>query len=183
MELATDTEKRFNQLEKIIEKGISHFVEVGTALMLIKKEKLYRILFSTFEEYCRQRWGFQRDYANKMIRSATVAQNLDTVVSKKPTSERQLRPLTHLKPEQQKKAWKKAVDIAPEGRVMARHVETVVAEIESENEPVEPIEPLEIDEVIEDTLILKKLKKYWDLADKIERQIFLQWIGEGEARK
>jgi hypothetical protein len=74
------------QLEKIIEKGISHFVEVGTALMLIKQEKLYRLLFSTFEEYCQERWGFNRDYANKMIRSAAVTKNLDTMVSK-PTSD------------------------------------------------------------------------------------------------
>ena len=82
--LSEDTEKRFNQLEKIIEKGMTHFVEVGTALMIIRDEKLYRNIFPTFEEYCKERWGFSRPRAYQLIGAAKTNQNLSTTVDKRP---------------------------------------------------------------------------------------------------
>jgi len=112
--LSDNDEKRFNQLEKIIEKGISHFVEVGTALMVIKQEKLYKLVFSTFKEYCQQRWGFNSSRARQLIASAKINKNLKSVTMVTPTRERQTRPLTYLEPEQQKEVWDKAVKTAPQ---------------------------------------------------------------------
>lgn len=180
MELAIDTEKRFNQLEKIIEKGMAHFVEVGTALMIIRNEKLYKDTFRNFEEYCQERWGFQRNYANKLIASAKVSENLGTTVPLKPTSESQTRPLTHLEPEQQKEVWKKAVETAPKGRVTARHVEQVINGLEMAR-PEENIvdgEKEEQDEIIEDSVVLKQLKKYWAMADSFDKELFIKWVKE-----
>jgi len=74
--------------------------------MLIKKEKLYRILFSTFEEYCQGRWGFNSSRARQLMSSAEITENLKSVTTVTPTSERQTHPLTHLEPKQQKEAWK-----------------------------------------------------------------------------
>ena len=59
----------------------------------------------TFEDYCRERWGMARNYANKIISAAAIADNLGTTV---PISERQLRPLTQLEPEKQKEVWAEA---------------------------------------------------------------------------
>ena len=71
-----------------------------------------------------------RNYANKLIASASAVDNLGTTVPKKPTTERQARPLTRLKdPELQQGAWNKAVESAPEGKVTGRHVSKVVNEI------------------------------------------------------
>ena len=57
---------------------------------------------SSFEHYCRERWQFARNYANKLIASSQVISNLGTTVPIQPISERQARPLTKLEPEQQK---------------------------------------------------------------------------------
>ena len=58
---------------------------------------------SSFEHYCRERWQFARNYANKLIASSQVIENLNkgTIV---PKTESQARPLTKLEPEQQKEA-------------------------------------------------------------------------------
>ena len=175
--LSVDTEKRFNQLEKIIEKGMSHFVEVGTALTIIRDEKLYKDLFRNFEEYCKERWGFRHSYVNYLMGSTKVIEHLktSTMVEVLPKTERETRPLTRLEPEQQKEAWKKAVETAPEGKVTAKHVEAVVYEMEGK----EPREPEEQEE-IEDTPVIKQLKKYWAMADAYEREIFINWIKEEE---
>lgn len=45
-----------------------------------------------------------------------------------PKSVSQLRPLTTLEPDQQREAWQRAVETAPNGKVTAAHVESVVNE-------------------------------------------------------
>jgi len=60
-----------------------------------------------------------------LIVASGVAENLTTIVVK-PINEAQARPLTKLPPEQQKEAFQKAVETAPEGKVTAKHVEKVV---------------------------------------------------------
>lgn len=173
--LSEDTEKRLNQLERIIERGQKTFVEVGSALTIIRDEKLYRHAFSTFEDYCKERWGFTRMRASQLIASAKVVANVNNCLQK-PTHESQTRPLARLEPEQQTEAWKKAVETAPEGRLTAKHVETVVAEM---IEPEIDEEAGEIQEVeIEDTPALKQLKKYWEMADQHEKELFLEYLKE-----
>jgi hypothetical protein len=71
---------------------------------------------STFDGYCKERWGMSKTHANRLIDSVVVRENL-TPMGVVPTSERQGRPLTSLEPEQQKEVWQKAVETAPEGRV------------------------------------------------------------------
>lgn len=44
----------------------------------------------------------------------------------KPVTESQARPLTRLEPDQQRIAWQKAVETAPEGKVTAAHVYKIV---------------------------------------------------------
>lgn len=106
------------QLEGVIERGLSTFYEVGRALMRIRDEQLYEKVrgFATFESYCNERWGFKKTYAFYVIESARA---LDNVHNCEPNhvTESQLRPLIKLKdnPEQQREAWQKAVDTAPDG--------------------------------------------------------------------
>jgi hypothetical protein len=177
--LSTDTEKRFNQLEKIIEKGMTHFVEVGTALSLIREEKLYKLLFSTFEEYCQERWGFNSSRARQLIGAARINENIKSVtIVTPPKTESQIRPLTKLEPEQQPKAWKKATETAPKGKITAKHVQTIVDEMEGINEQTRQIIEADQAEEVEDTPILKQLKKYWNMADKFEKQTFITWVKE-----
>jgi len=81
------------------------FVEVGTALLKIKEQQLYREQYQTFSEYCKQRWNMGRAHAYRLIASAKVAEELDG----DPVSEGQVRPLTKIKdPDIRKEIWEEA---------------------------------------------------------------------------
>lgn len=72
----------------------------------LKSSPLGEVL-PTFEDYCRERWGFTARRARYYLSAAEVMHNLETgtMVPLLPTSERQARPLTRLEPEQQRAAW------------------------------------------------------------------------------
>jgi hypothetical protein len=48
-----------------------------------------------------------------------------------PVNEAQARPLAKLEVEMQRRVWQRAVETAPQGRITARHVETVVRELQA----------------------------------------------------
>ncbi len=108
----------------------------------------------SFEEYCRDRFGFQRRHPYQLIDAASVVDNLleetNTEADEKmcansaqnqkaqketdkiqllPTNEAQCRPLTKLEPEQQREAWAKAVESAggkvPSGRIVKDVVQRI----------------------------------------------------------
>ncbi|WP_335167597.1 hypothetical protein [Nostoc sp.] len=124
----------------------SAFVEAGKALTQLRDRKLYRSTHKTFEEYCRDRFGFTRMAAALKIASVKVMENLSTnglqksdgSKSKKmstnglqilPTNERQIRPLTKLEPQQQREVWIQAVEEAggktPSGRIVQDVVDRI----------------------------------------------------------
>jgi hypothetical protein len=113
--------------ECVIEKGLASFMEVGVALMRIRDDRLYRETHDTFEAYCSERWQISRPRAYQLIEAAEVGRVVSTNVDKSPANEAQIRPLTRLEdPQEQRAAWKEAVQTAPEGRMTAAHVEQVV---------------------------------------------------------
>lgn len=126
MYLTVVEQGRLEHNEAIIEKGLNTFVDVGNALAEIRDGKLYRQTHGTFEDYCQERWGFARNYANKMIAAAGVVSGLGTIVPSLPATESQARPLTRLEPNEQIAAWQEAVETAPNGKVTAAHVAEVV---------------------------------------------------------
>lgn len=120
-----------NQLlkyEAVIKRGLNTFVEVGSALLAIRDEGLYRSKYPTFEEYCRERWGMKHNYANKLIAASKVVNNLGTIVPILPATETQARPLTSFSksPEVQQEVWKNVVETAPNGHITAAHVQAIV---------------------------------------------------------
>ena len=122
---------RLDELEAVIQKNIGAFYEVGRALMEIRDSGLYRDVmgYDTFEAYCKERWDMGRNYADKLIASSKAIDNVGTIVPMKPVNESQTRPLARLEPDQQRTAWAKAVETAPEGKVTAAHVLKVVKEL------------------------------------------------------
>jgi hypothetical protein len=112
-------------LEQTIERGLKTFMDVGIALMVVRDSRLYRQGYATFEAYCRERWGFTRMRASQLIAAVEVATNVNPGLQ---IGEKHLRPLTSLEPEQQREAWQRAVDTAPNGKVTAAHVQRVVDE-------------------------------------------------------
>jgi len=85
--------------------------------------------------YCNERWGMGKNYANRLISGSQVAANLVpggtlcTPCEIQPTSEYQVRPLTRLEPDQQREAWNKANETAPNGKVTSKHIANTVKEL------------------------------------------------------
>ncbi|MBD2357672.1 hypothetical protein H6G41_24185 [Tolypothrix sp. FACHB-123] len=167
-------------LERQVERA---FYIAAKALKALRDRRLYRSTHSTFEDYCRSRFGFTHRHVNYLIAGSFVVDNLmgtngsqiensdemgtigsqignpdemgtngsqiknsnetgtdgsqignsdemGTIGSQiLPTSERQVRPLVPLKPEQQRQAWQQAVELAggkiPSGRIVQDIVDKI----------------------------------------------------------
>lgn len=64
---------RLADLEGVIERGLSTFVEVGEALLEIRDARLYRLTHGTWEAYCEDRWQMKRAHAHRLIEASQVA--------------------------------------------------------------------------------------------------------------
>lgn len=103
---------RLVELEHVIERGQQTFIEVGLALLEIRDERLYRESYATFEDYCRERWGWSRDYGIKLANAAEVVHMLGSVDHGIQT-ERQARELAPLRdePKVMREIWDEAVEL------------------------------------------------------------------------
>jgi hypothetical protein len=117
-ELSTAEAKELKRHEAVIETRLKTFIEVGSALLAIRDKRLYRAEYSNFEAYCRNRWSFSRIHAHRLIVASGVVENL-LPTGNIPTSERQIRPLVGLQPDQQRIAWSQVAATAPNGKVTA----------------------------------------------------------------
>ncbi|UKP01271.1 hypothetical protein [Nostoc sp. UHCC 0870] len=121
-------------LERKVERA---FYEAGKALMELRDRRLYRNTHRTFEEYCKDRFGYSRDAAYLKISATEVYENIQKFLPtigrhwNLPTNERQLRPLAkaELEPNKQASVWEQAVDQAggkvPSGRVVKDIVDRI----------------------------------------------------------
>ena len=82
--LAVTEQYKLKECETVIERGLNTFVDVGNALAAIRDGKLYRETHGTFEDYCRDKWGFSRPRAYQFIEAAETVGILSTIVDKPP---------------------------------------------------------------------------------------------------
>ncbi len=129
--LTVTEQTRLTELETVIERGLTTFVDVGLALLEIRDSRLYRLSHSTFEGYCQQRWGIARRTAYQLMDAAEVVENVRNC-AQIPTNEAQARPLSSLSPEKQIEAWQQVLETAPQGRITAAHVQAIVDRMEPE---------------------------------------------------
>ena len=66
-----------SELEAVIERGLETFVEVGLALLAIRDGKKYRENYSTFDDYCRERWGWSRQRGYQLMDAAKMSTIVD----------------------------------------------------------------------------------------------------------
>lgn len=141
--LQISKDSTIDECEDVIRHGLHTFIQVGQALMLIRDERLYREKgYERFEDYCQEVWGWKRGYANYQIQAAKVAITLSDghPGDQMPTTERQARELARLEPKEQHEAWQRAIDTAPNGKITAAHIQSVVDDMlgkddEPETEP------------------------------------------------
>lgn len=136
------------QLEVVIERNITSFVDAGNALSDIRDSKLYRETDKTFSDYCKRRWNFTDRYARDLINSAEVVAVISDESAKSgtivplPETESQAREVAKVPPEKQAKVWKKAVRTAPKNpsgkpKLTAAHVKRVAAaELKTKTTPL-----------------------------------------------
>jgi hypothetical protein len=150
-DLSRSETRELAECEAVIQRGLATFIEVGSALLKIRDDRLYRATYGTFEKYCQERWQMSKTHANRMIESTGVCENL-TPIGVKPKSESVTRPLAPRPPDQHRDAWKKATE--EYGQPTAAQVKATVDEMFPrheplngqgklfENEPPEPPEPV-----------------------------------------
>lgn len=179
MELAiTKDTKDLEKLEQIIQRNIQSFYEVGKALMEIRDRELYRLKnggnYRTFEQYCKDQWSIARRTAYQFIDSAKVLENVRNCAQVIPATESQTRPLSQIKdPDQQREAWERAVETAPEGKVTAAHVNKVVREYTGENNKKEERKRESHDELISESFMTA-----WNqLFIEVKNAKALKWRG------
>lgn len=85
--------------------------------MEIRDQRLYRADYNTFEAYCRERWGWSRQHADRHVAAAKVVDHIEETTPNgvTPTNEAQARPLTKLPEDEQAEAWEGRVRRSPGG--------------------------------------------------------------------
>ncbi|MCC5640151.1 hypothetical protein LC593_30840 [Nostoc sp. CHAB 5844] len=113
------------------------FYAAGKALMELRVRRLYRSTHKTFEEYCRDRFGYSRDAVYLKMSATSVYENIQKYLPTigrqipLPSSERQLRSVAkaELEPAQQATVWQQAVQEAggkiPSGRIVQSVVDKI----------------------------------------------------------
>jgi hypothetical protein len=143
-ELTTQEAARLEHLKAVVSRGIQSYYEMGDALREIRDSRLYRATHATFDEFCRECWGFAKSHIYRLIDTSIVAENVSPT-GEVPRTERQARELTPLnrEPDAQRAAWAIAVETAPESGVTAAHVKQVVEatrEVVAERPNITPAE-------------------------------------------
>lgn len=171
--------------EEIIREGAETFVNVGAALTVIRDKRLYRAEFSSFEEYCRRKWNFSKSSANRFIAAHSVVGNVQDIdVEIRPTAESQIRPLSLLKPSEQRRVWKRVIEEVKQtnrpitANIVTRKISETFPEIQTYRRPTQPKRGarvrLEKDLVIEE--IDRRFKEEEDkLKDKGPKAI-VSWV-------
>jgi hypothetical protein len=107
-------------LERKVERA---FFEAGKALTELRDRRLYRSTHKTFDEYCLERFGYNRSRFYQLVDAAIVVDIL-------PTAEGQVRPMTKLEPQEQQEVWLRAVELAggkvPTGRIVKDVVQRIM---------------------------------------------------------
>lgn len=159
-QLTHDEAERLRELEEKVDKSgrTAHraWVELGDALRAIRDERLYRVTHKAFQDYCLERWGFDRERARQLIGSSDVVHTLESaklptrvvngseesvafvepraarVRTLLPETESRARPMMSVPPAERPKVWDKAVESASGRQPTSRQVRVAVQQIRAE---------------------------------------------------
>lgn len=158
--LIPEEESERHRLELKVERA---FYEAGSSLRELRDQRLYRSTYATFEEYCRERFGFTHRHVNYLIAASHVVENLQmgTISSQSgdiqmgtnssqilPTSETQVRPLASFEPNRQRELWQQAVKDAG-GKIPSARIVKGIVERLKERDTTPPTIPYQVGDVVE----------------------------------
>jgi len=176
---------KLTRLETTIANGMETFIDVGNALKQIRDEGLYRDGYQTFQEYVKERWGWDKTYAYRLIKVAEVDAALPMGDSK-PTNERQFREVAKAPADKQAAvveaaaAKAEAEDRKPTAKDYREAVAEVVYEDAIDDEP-EPCVAEKFDRKVIDAFRkcenrLGTLKQLASELSETEREILKEWL-------
>lgn len=123
VELSGTEKEMLKNCEEIITRGFTHFMQVGEALATIRKGRLYKEQYLSFEEYCQDKWGFGRYRALQYMQAAETGQNLVTKNhSVAGLNVHQLRLLRPLDPDSQVDVMTRARNLAGTKKLKTSHI-------------------------------------------------------------
>lgn len=170
-ELTKTETTELKSCETIIEKTQASFVECGNALSKIRDEKLFRVEFKSFEEYCKARWGWTRMRASQLIEAATVKKELPKSVNNCLQNEGQARAVAKIPKEKRVEVLKA---VAKKGKVTATAITNMALEaMHIENEAGEKLKK-QLDAVVLDKEgypIPQAIQEEWNRADKVREHM------------
>jgi hypothetical protein len=183
-----DIGTRLAECEARIEAGLPTFIDVGNAIREIRDERLYRENFDTFEEYCRERWGWGRSYVNKQIEAANTVELVGTIVPiSNEAQARELTPLAKANPDGAQELWGELVSEHGDKLTATKIKQAVASRMKREKE-LDRLAP-EVAQIIKeidpsdcDLPTSTKQLNYLAGVDDIEDQIEIATrVGGGEA--
>jgi len=171
--LSTLEQNQLKSSEAIIEKTLGAFAKCGIELARIKDNRLYREKYGTFEEYVKVRWGFERNYAYRLIEAAEVKRDIEKVYPNgiQITNERQARALAVVPKESRARVYKQAVKT---GDTTAAGIQKAAAQIVIRDAAPKPSknDAVLVDETgypIPNTVALE----YWERSDEVKQVLDL----------
>ena len=181
----TSAEKAdLERYESTIAANLAAFFKVGFALSEVKRRKLYRGEFKTFEGYCLKKWEMHRAYAYRLIGAAEVYKNLSPMGDiPLPESERQVRPLIGLTPIIALKAWRRAVaEVGSTGKITGAVIQKAVGEVtrkakDGEDHKFKANWQFLLEPLLTDALRLTKAGDHETVAEIIDRVSLLLLVG------
>lgn len=130
-----------DECERVIERGLATFVDVGRALLRIRDERLYRERHETFEDYCQARWNFNRHRASQLISAVGVVTNVTVAGLPAPVNEGQARELARVPAPERAEVWHEAHE-----RTGGKPTAAVVREIREQRAARAPVASDPVDE-------------------------------------
>ena len=109
------------------------------ALREIRDNRHYLETHFTWEAYLKEKHDLSISYANRLI-AAIPTVEIFAPMGAKISTERQIREVVSLPPAQQREVWQTAVETAPEGKITAAHIRSVVDQMtQGEQETIKAI--------------------------------------------
>lgn len=179
--LTRNEEQMLQNCETIIKQTANSFFQLGEALAVIRRMRLYRTQYSSFEEYCRKKWNFGRQRATQLIQSHKAAAELSTGgYHIADLTERQLRPLVGLTPEVRAEVLEKATELAGGKARKTRHItealdavtnpnaETADEDIQAVIVTAQPIDPVVLMPAVTEDMLTSCFDEIQELLERVE---------------
>ncbi len=169
-ELTLEEQRDRLHLERVIERS---FYEAGKALKILRDRRLYRSTHKSFEEYCKDRFGYStRRQPYLLIEAAAVVDNLssrcDPMDHIQPTNERQVRPLTKLEPDEQWEAWQLSVESAGKKVPSGKIVKDIVQRIRERTKVPNPYRMQQVCQIVaKDNFELRGKSSCWCIVTSV----------------